>query len=102
MLPGFVAPWAKRWCSTAFGARSRESNAKSTMRTRDSCGGITLLSVGADGSSRSRLQSPYAQVGSTSCVPEYEVITRFGAAALTTSSLSMVAGTREAFVSSRS
>jgi hypothetical protein len=71
------------------------------MRTRDSCGGITLLSVGADAAGAAGC-SRQGQLGSTSCVPEYEVITRFGAAALTTSSLSMVVGTREAFVSSRS
>ena len=92
----------RKRCSTAFGAASGESTVKSTSSARDSCGGMPVPSAGAEGSRRSRLQSPYTQSGATRAVPEYDASTRVGSAASTTSTRSTVAGTRAALVSSRS
>lgn len=74
----------------------------STNRARDSCAGISTLVAGAAGNCRSRAQSPNVQLWSTSFDPEYDTTTLTGSAASTTSSLVIVAGSREAFVSSRS
>src|SRR6478609_7300646 len=88
-----------RWCITYFGAAARESRTKSTKSTRACWGGITASFTGAEGRARRRLQSPKPQVGSTSCLPANEAMTLVASVASTTSSLRMVAGTRDAFCS---
>ena len=98
---GLGAPTTNRWCITYFGAASRVANAKSTKSTRACCGGITAFVTSAEGRARSRLQSPKPQEGSTSCVPENEATTLVVSVASTTSSLRMVAGTGDAFWSTR-
>ena len=75
---------------------------KSTNSARDSCAGMPVSVAGAEGSRRSRLQSPYGQSGATRAVPEYDASTVAGVAASTTSTRSIVAGTRDALVNSRS